>query len=85
MALGWHAEKLQGIGLLLLVCTLLYVIPRTSVLGALLLAAYLGGATSTMVRVSEPFIFSVIMGILVWVGLYLRDENVRRFIPLKKI
>jgi hypothetical protein len=75
--LGYAANLVPGIGLLLLTCTLLYVIPRTSILGAILLTGYLGGGTTTLVRVGEPFYFPVLMGVLIWVGLYLRDERLR--------
>jgi hypothetical protein len=75
--LGYAANLVPGIGLLLLTCTLLYVIPRTSILGAILLTGYLGGGTTTLVRVGDPFFFPVLMGVLIWVGLYLRDERLR--------
>jgi hypothetical protein len=70
------------IGALLLICTLLYAIPRTAILGAILLTAYLGGATVTSLRVGQPIYFPVVFGIFVWAGLYLRDLRVRRLIPL---
>ena len=70
------------IGVLLLICTLIYAIPRTSILGAILLTAYLGGATVTSLRVGQPIYFPVIFGVLVWAGLYLRDLRLRKLIPL---
>jgi hypothetical protein len=70
------------IGAVLLICTLIYAIPRTSILGAILLTAYLGGATVTNLRVGQPIYFPVVFGILVWAGLYLRDLRVRKLIPL---
>ena len=70
------------IGALLLICTLIYAIPRTSILGAILLTAYLGGATVTSLRVGQPIYFPVIFGVLVWAGLYLRDLRLRKLIPL---
>lgn len=82
--LGYPESVVIGIGVLELACTLLYAIPRTSVLGALLLTAYLGGATATHVRIGDPFIPPVVAGILVWVGLYLRDDRLRALIPLRK-
>jgi len=66
-----------------LACTVVYAIPRTSVLGAILLTAYLGGATATYVRVGEPFYLPVIFGVLVWVALFLRDDRLRVLIPLR--
>lgn len=82
VALGYEAGHVFGIGLLLLICTVLYVIPRTSVLGAILLTGYLGGATATHVRVNQPFFFPVVFGVLVWLGLYLRDSRLRMLLPL---
>ncbi len=72
------------IGILELACTVVYVIPRTSVLGAILLTGYLGGATATHVRIGEAlFIIPVILGVLVWGGLFLRDDRLRALIPLR--
>lgn len=82
--LGWPENLVPILGVLLLFCTLLYVLPRTAVLGAVLLTAYLGGATATMVRVHEPFFFQVIVGLLVWLGLYLREQRLRTLLPLVK-
>jgi hypothetical protein len=81
--LGYSDTIILGIGLLELACTILYVIPRTSVLGAVLLTGYLGGATATHVRIGDPFISPVIMGVLVWGGLYLRDHRLRALLPLR--
>lgn len=73
--LGLPAHTLPAIGITLLICTIIYAIPRTSIMGAILLTAYLGGATAIMVRAGQPVYFSVIFGILVWVGLYLRNRK----------
>jgi len=84
--LGYTAASMVPIGATLLVCTLLYVIPRTSILGAILLTAYLGGAVATHVRVGDPMFercFAITFGVLVWGGLYLRDKSVRALIPLR--
>ena len=61
----------------------LYAIPRTSILGAILLTGYLGGATATHVRISDPFLMPVVLGVLVWGGLFLRDGRLRALIPLR--
>lgn len=85
--IGWPEQDIRSIGVVLLVCTILYVIPRTSVLGAILLTGHLGGATAIMVRAQtpgHPFLFPVIFGILVWAGLFFRDEKLRGIIPLRK-
>jgi hypothetical protein len=82
--LGYPARLLLAIGIVELTCTILYVIPRTSILGAILLTGYLGGATATQVRLEDPwFFFPVVVGVLVWLGLYLRDPRLRELIPLR--
>jgi DoxX-like family len=84
--LGYPLSASVGIGLLLLVCTAVYVTPKTWVLGAILLTGYLGGAVSTHVRAGSStfeIIFPVIFGVLVWLGIYLRDERLRALIPLR--
>jgi hypothetical protein len=82
--LGFPEGQIRGLGVLILVCTVLYVIPRTSVLGAILLTAFLGGATAAKVRIEDPtLLFSVVMGVLVWAGLFLRDERLRALLPLR--
>jgi hypothetical protein len=83
--LGYPASVVLPIGIVGLTCIVLYAIPRTSVLGAILLTGYFGGATATQVRVQDVwFVMPVFLGILVWAGLYLRDESLRTLIPLKK-
>lgn len=81
--LGYSADLLIPLGIVLTICTLLYVVPQTSILGAILLTAYLGGATSTHVRIGDPFFFPIIMGVLVWLSLFLRDRRLRALIPLR--
>jgi uncharacterized membrane protein YphA (DoxX/SURF4 family) len=81
--LGWPEWMAFGLGILEISCTVIYMIPRTAVLGAILLAGYLGGATATHVRVGDPFIFPPLMGILLWLGLYLREPRLRALIPLR--
>ncbi len=75
--LGYSVDIARTLGLLLVTCTVLHIVPRTQVLGALLLTAYLGGATATHVRVGEPFWFPVLMGVILWAGLYLREPRLR--------
>jgi len=85
LRLGYPASTVQPIGVIALVCVLLYAIPRTSILGAILLTGYLGGATATQVRVQDAwFIFPPILGALIWAGLYFRDERLRTLIPLNR-
>jgi hypothetical protein len=83
-ALGWPADQVQSIGIALLISTILYIIPRTAILGAILVTGYLGGAIAIMVRVGQPLYFAAVFGVLVWAGLYLRDEKLRALIPFKK-
>lgn len=87
--LGYPVEFAGGIGVLLLACVAVYLIPRTSVLGAILLTGYLGGAVASHVRVGDPWfshaLFPVYVGLLIWGGLYLRDEKLRAFLPFREI
>jgi hypothetical protein len=81
-----YPDVMFGLGLVLLACIVLYVIPKTSVLGAILLTGYLGGAVASHVRVGEglfPVFFPVMVGVLIWLGLYLRDVRLRLLIPLR--
>jgi len=79
-------ELARGLGVLTLVIALLYALPRTSVLGAILLTGLLGGAMATHLRVGSPLfshlLFGLYLGLLAWGGLYLRDPRLRRLIPL---
>jgi DoxX-like family len=75
-----------GIGIVLLICTALYAIPRAAILGAILLTGYLGGATAIQLQAQSPAFenaFPVIFGVLVWAGLFLRDRQVRSIMPLR--
>jgi hypothetical protein len=80
---GYPAHTGVPIGAALVVSTLLYLAPRTSVLGAILLTGYLGGATATQVRLEDPwFLLPVAFGVLAWLGLYLRDRRLRSLLSL---
>jgi len=85
--LGYQAHHIAIIGALGLLSTILYTIPRTAVLGAILLTGYWGGAVATHLRLDNPLfshiLFSVYLGILAWGGLWLRDERVRKIIPFR--
>jgi hypothetical protein len=85
--LGYPESTIVWIGIALLVATVVYLIPRTAILGAILLTGYLGGAVATHVRVGAgwfPIVFAVIFGVLVWGGLYLRDSQLQGLIPLRR-
>jgi hypothetical protein len=88
VGLGYPESVVSGLGVLLLLCTALYVYPRTSVLGAILLTGYLGGGVATHVRVESPLLshvlFGVYLGLFVWGGLYLREERLRAIFPLRR-
>lgn len=83
--LGYSESVIVPIGAVLVLCTIFYLIPATSILGAILLTGYLGGAVATHVRVGEgwfPIIFPIVFGILIWLGIYLRDVRLRTLVPL---
>ena len=88
MKLVKPASVIIGLGIVLLACTVLYLIPRTAVLGAVLLTGYLGGAVATHVRIGDPLLthtlFPVYISLLVWGGLFLRDPQLHALIPLRK-
>ena len=83
--LGYSPDIMFGLGVILLSCVLVYVVPRTSVLGAVLLTGYLGGAVATHVRVGSPLfthvLFPTYVATLLWGGLILRDPRLRAFLP----
>jgi hypothetical protein len=83
--LGWPQHLALPLGILELSCAIIYMIPRTSVLGAILVTGYLGGAIATHVRVGENanIIAPAVLGMLAWLGLYLRDRRLRALIPLR--
>ncbi len=85
--MGWPLSLANVLGTLLLACIALYAIPRTSILGAILLTGYLGGAVATHLRAGDPLfshiLFPTYLGVLLWLGLYLRDDRVRVLIPLR--
>ena len=84
--LGYPVSVILGLGIVLLASTLLYILPRTAVLGAILLTGYLGGAVASNLRIQEGWfaiLFPVFFGALIWGGLYLRDARLRALIPLR--
>ena len=87
LELGYQDGVIVPLGILLLASTILYIIPKTSVLGAILLTGYLGGAVATHVRIVNPLfthqLFPVYLGVLIWLGLWLHDPRVRNLLPLR--
>ena len=86
--IGYPVEVIRPLGIVLLVCTILYAIPRTAIFGAILLTGFLGGAVASKVRLEDPLfgsiLFGVYVGILAWGGLYLRDDRIRALLPWRR-
>lgn len=85
--IGFPLSTIVPIGIVLLVCTILYALPQTSVLGAILLTSHLGGAVSANVRAGSPVFnsaFAIVFGVLVWLGLYLREPRLRALLPVRE-
>lgn len=88
LELGFPAETILPTGIILLACVVVHLVPRTSLLGAILLTGYLGGAVATHLRLIHPLathtFFPIYVGILVWGGLFLRDERLRALFPFRR-
>ena len=88
VALGYPPSSVRVIGIILLVCVVVYAVPRTAVLGAILLTGYLGGAIATQLRVGNPLfthiLFPIYVAVLVWGGIYLRQDRLRALVPLRR-
>jgi hypothetical protein len=82
--LGLPESMIIPLGILEAACTVIYLIPATSVLGAILLAGYIGGAICTHWRVGDPFLPQVAIGLVIWLGIYLREPRLKALIPLRK-
>lgn len=82
--LGLPERMMLPLGILELACVVIYLIPATSVIGAILLTGYLGGAICTHWRVGDPFFVQVLLGILLWLGLYLREDRLKSLIPIRR-
>jgi DoxX-like family len=85
--IGYPLTALRPIGVIALLCTILYAIPRTALLGAVLLTGFFGGAVASKIRVDAPLfssiLFAVYLGLIAWGGLYLRDERLRALFPFR--
>jgi uncharacterized membrane protein YphA (DoxX/SURF4 family) len=82
--LGLPERMILPLAILEISCVVVYLVPATSILGAILLAGYMGGAICTHWRVGDPFYAPIVVGVLVWLGLYLREDRLRSLIPLRK-
>jgi uncharacterized membrane protein YphA (DoxX/SURF4 family) len=81
--LGLPEPLVVPLAILEMSCVVLYLIPATSVVGAILLTGYIGGAICTHMRVGDPFFLQIAIGVLIWLGLYLREKRLRPLIPLR--
>ena len=82
--LGYPLETLTVIAVLEILCAVLYAIPQTAVLGAVLMTGYLGGAIATHVRVGDPWVSPLVVALVAWAGLYLREQRLRALLPLRR-
>ena len=82
--LGLPESMILPLSILEISCVVIYLIPPTSVLGAILLTGYIGGAICTHWRVGDPFIAQILVGVFVWLGLYLREYRLKALIPLRR-
>ncbi len=81
--LGMPESMVLPVAILEIACLVIYLIPATSILGAILLTGYLGGAICTHWRVGDPFFIPIALGVVVWLGLHLREDRLKRLIPLR--
>ena len=82
--LGWPVKLAIALGILEITVTIIYAVPQTSIVGAILIAGYMGGAIATHVRVGDPFIFQIVIGLIAWLGIYLREPRLWKLIPLRR-
>ena len=83
--LGLPERMMLPLGILELACVVIYLIPQTAVIGAILLTGYIGGAILTHWRIGEPVYSQIIIGILIWGGLFLREDRLRPLMPLRRL
>lgn len=81
--IGWGADQVGTLGILEIASAILYLIPQTAVLGAILVTGYMGGAIATHLRVGDPVIAQTIIPIVFWLGLWLRDPRLRQLLPIR--
>lgn len=81
--IGWKAESVPTLGVIEIICTLIYLIPQTAMLGSILLAAYMGGTVATHLRVGDPFFVQILIGVVLWLGLWLREPRLRALTPIR--
>jgi spore maturation protein SpmA len=82
--IGWRSDQMTALGIVELSCVIIYLIPQTSILGAILITAYMGGAIATHARVGDAFIAQILVGVLAWLGLWLREPRLWPLMPIRK-
>lgn len=83
--LGWRIDQMNGLGILELSVAVIYLIPQTSILGAILVTGYIGGAIATHVRIGDYFLVPhILIGVLVWLGVWLRGPRLRELLPIRR-
>jgi len=83
--LGLPASLILPLAIIEISCVVIYLIPKTSILGAILLTGFIGGAICAHLRVGDPFYVQIIIGMLIWLGLYLREDRLKGLIPLRSL
>lgn len=81
--LGWPIRYMPRLGIVEVIITLLFLVPQTAVLGAILITGYMGGALATHARVGDPFIIQGLLGVVVWLGIFLREPRLRAILPVR--
>lgn len=82
--IGWRKDQMLWLGIVETLCVVLFVIPRTTVLGAVLITGYMGGAMATHVRVDEPWVVQFLVGVVAWVSVFLREPRLRSLLPIRR-
>jgi len=83
--MSWGPNLAVPLGITELACTILYLIPQTSVLGAILLTGYMGGAIATHISLEESFVFQAVFGVVIWLGIFLREPRLRAILPIRTL
>jgi uncharacterized membrane protein YphA (DoxX/SURF4 family) len=81
---GYPLAVAKPLGIVEIACAVIYLIPQTAVLGAILITGYMGGAIATHVRLEEAFIIQTVIGVVAWLGIFLRDARLRQLLPLRR-
>ena len=82
--IGISENLMESLAILELCCVVLYLIPLTSVLGAILLTGYVGGAICTRLRIGDPFVMEIVLGVAIWLGLWLREARLSSLMPIRR-